>query len=70
MAVEKIIEEKCIGCGTCVLSCPQDVFRMQENGKALVRYPEECVMCCICIADCPADAINATPGKPWMTSGY
>lgn len=70
MAVERILEEKCIGCRTCVLSCPMDVFRMKENGKAEVYYPQDCVMCCVCIADCPADAIYAAKGKPWMTSGY
>lgn len=71
MAVQKIIEEKCIGCRTCLKSCPMDVFAMNEiTGKPEVRYPRDCVMCLICLADCPADAIDAVPGQNWMTSGY
>ena len=73
MAIKKVDEKKCIGCGTCVLSCPMDVLRLNENtGKAEVRYPEECVVCCICVADCPKNAIEMTPGKeaPWFSAGY
>ena len=73
MAIKNIDKNKCIGCGTCVLSCPMDVIRMDpEERKAVVVYPQECVVCCICVADCPKGAIEMTPGKeaPWMNSGY
>lgn len=73
MAIERIDKNKCIGCGTCVLSCPMDVIRMNEDtGKAAVKYPEECVVCCICVADCPKNAIEMTPGKRavWFNAGY
>ena len=73
MAIEHIIREKCIGCETCVQSCPMDVIRMnEEDGKAEVTYPEECVVCCICVADCQKDAIVMTPGKKdvWFASVY
>lgn len=73
MAIERIDESKCIGCGTCVISCPMDVLRMnEESGKAEVRYPEECVVCCICVADCPCSAIEVSSGKRpvWFSSGY
>ncbi len=73
MAIERIDEKKCIGCGTCFLSCPMDVIRMNnETGKAEIRYPEECVVCNYCIADCPVQAITISPGKRavWFSSGY
>ncbi len=73
MAIERINKEKCVGCGTCALSCPMDVIRMNpDENKAEVRYPEDCVMCAICIADCPAGAVEMTPGKPgiYPCAGY
>ena len=71
MAVQKIIEDKCVNCKTCLVSCPMDVFGIDEaTGRVSVKYPQDCVMCLICIADCPAGAISAVPGQKWMTSGY
>ena len=29
-------QDKCIGCGTCVVLCPE-VFELQDDGKAKVR---------------------------------
>ena len=34
MAVKSIDLDKCIGCGTCVESCPMDVFRLNTVGEA------------------------------------
>ena len=64
MAIEKIDEEICIGCGDCVNSCPMDVIRMEEEtGKAVIRYGEDCMICDQCALDCPVDAITVTPSK-------
>lgn len=61
MAIQRINEEKCIGCGTCVKSCPADVIRMNTTKKkAEIRYPADCVACCWCIAECPVKAIDVT----------
>ena len=64
MSIKKIDQDRCIGCGRCVSSCPADVIRMDPSTKkAYAKYPEECVVCCWCISECPMDAIVITPEK-------
>lgn len=62
MGIERI--DGCIGCGTCVPTCPTDVIRMNEKtGKAEIRYPQDCQVCYLCQQYCPVDAITITVGK-------
>ena len=71
MSIERIDPGLCSGCGICVLSCPADVIRIdQETKKAVVRYPQECVVCCWCLVECPQDAIHISPLRtsPLFTS--
>ena len=65
MAIEKIDQETCIGCGTCVLVCPMDVIRMDKKSKkAVIAYPEDCQLCNICETLCPVeDVITISPAK-------
>ena len=53
MAV-KVISEKCIGCGTCVDSCPFDAIDMIDD-KAVIN--DKCTACGTCIEVCPTEAI-------------
>jgi len=53
---------KCIGCGTCTRSCPQDIEVMDYMAAAIrgdiSRVAElsfDCVMCGLCSARCPAE---------------
>jgi NAD-dependent dihydropyrimidine dehydrogenase PreA subunit len=49
MAISHINVEECIGCGTCVETCPADVIRLdKETGKAKITYPEDCQSCALC----------------------
>ena len=49
-------EEKCTGCGTCHLFCPDGAIRVME-GKAVIDYAY-CKGCGICSEECPTGAIE------------
>ncbi len=56
MGTGKILpEEKCIGCGLCVISCPQQCIMMRRNREGFL-YPvintEECISCKRCEEVC------------------
>lgn len=61
----------CIGCKTCISTCPTDVIQFdKERKKAVITYPEDCQICHLCRLYCPVDAISITPDKsiPVMVS--
>ena len=49
-------KEKCVGCETCVETCPSEAISM-VNEKAKVD-PEKCVECGACVEACPSEAIT------------
>jgi ferredoxin len=49
-------QEECIGCGTCVGSCPVSVISMNDEGKAFVN--EGCIECNTCVEVCPVSCIK------------
>ena len=65
MTIENIDHDACIGCGTCVETCPADVIRMDKNSdKAQITYPEDCQSCHLCRLFCPTgdDVITISIG--------
>ena len=59
--VFQVDDEKCIGCGRCVKSCPIQLLMLDENKKARPneRYDHfRCICCQNCAASCPNDAIT------------
>lgn len=55
--------EKCTGDGTCVDTCPVDVFELQEvegATKAIVVAENQCIACQACVVQCPESAITVT----------
>jgi NAD-dependent dihydropyrimidine dehydrogenase PreA subunit len=53
----KIDIEKCTGCGTCVDTCPVEVFEIREE-KSVVVNLDECLVCMACEVQCPEGAIK------------
>ena len=64
MPISLIEPRSCIGCDTCVETCPMDVIRMNEETEhAVIMYPEDCQICNMCVNFCPVDAITVTEEK-------
>lgn len=51
-------KEKCVGCGTCVDTCPVSMYRLNEDKVTVSGNLGECVVCRACEAVCPAAAIE------------
>lgn len=54
-----IDKNKCGRDGTCVIVCPQSVFKV-ESGKTEPVYMSECIKCLTCIESCPQQAISVS----------
>ena len=56
----RIDYDKCTGCGLCLLTCGNDVFRWYPEGNLpIVANPGNCVLgCTTCAKLCPEDAIT------------
>lgn len=75
MTIANIDTKLCIGCGTCVETCPADVIRMdKKTGTAKITYPKDCQSCHLCRLFCPVsdDVITVAPEtcmKPMVSWG-
>lgn len=50
------LENRCIGCGTCVDACPNGCLTLTEGGVVIAR--ERCAACGACAQACPANAME------------
>lgn len=54
-----IDEDACVGCGSCVEDCPNNVYEMDETkNKPKVVKLEDCMACLSCHEICPAQAME------------
>ena len=51
----EILQDKCVGCGACLSSCPYGAITMQDN--LAVIDDDKCTLCGACVASCGFDAI-------------
>lgn len=49
----------CKGCRNCVEICPQGVWRMGADKRAILSYKEKCTACRACLTQCESGAIQA-----------
>ena len=64
-----IREDKCIGCGKCIRSCPQGGLIMENR---IAHATENCTLCGICVEACPKQAIRLernAEGKEKLRTG-
>jgi len=54
--------DKCVRCGTCVLSCPVQCI-VEKDGKMFITL-DYCKGCGVCIEQCPKKAIAFDKGGP------
>ncbi|MFX1449847.1 MAG: ferredoxin family protein [Promethearchaeota archaeon] len=51
--------DKCTGCGTCVETCPVNVYKIdKEKGKTEIVAISECLDCKACEVQCPEECIE------------
>ncbi len=54
--VAQVVEEKCVGCGECILACPYSAIEFNADDKAEVNAAL-CHGCGTCVAACPSGAM-------------
>jgi glycyl-radical enzyme activating protein family len=52
------IRDRCVGCGTCVHSCPEGALAVSEDGLKVVTDSSKCKHCFVCVAKCPQGALK------------
>ncbi len=57
----ELAEEKCVGCGMCLVVCPHAVFEMSD-GHASIEKRDACMECGACAQNCPTEAITVEAG--------
>lgn len=59
-------QSKCIGCHTCIDTCPQQALQLTKDGVCPVQ-PSRCVVCGSCARECPTTALEVC-GKSWTVA--
>jgi NAD-dependent dihydropyrimidine dehydrogenase PreA subunit len=67
VATLRLTEDKCTGCGTCLLVCPHEVFA-KFNGRVRIDDPDQCMECGACALNCPEEALSVDAGVGCATA--
>jgi NAD-dependent dihydropyrimidine dehydrogenase PreA subunit len=57
----KLDQERCVGCGICLIVCPHEVLSM-NNGHARIDNRDLCMECGACSRNCPTEAVTVRAG--------
>jgi len=57
----RLDQEKCVGCGTCLMVCPHQVLAM-NNGYVDIERKDLCMECGACARNCPVEALFVKAG--------
>ncbi|KAF0120234.1 MAG: 4Fe-4S protein [bacterium] len=63
----KLDQEKCTGCGMCLLVCPHAVLSL-TNGRAEIENRDACMECGACAQNCPSNAVTVNAGVGCATA--
>ncbi len=63
----KFDENRCTGCGMCLLVCPHAVFAL-SNGRAQIRDRDACMECGACARNCAFNAVSVQSGVGCATA--
>lgn len=55
MALLRVIEENCTGCGACVSAC---LYQGIEISGGIARVTDKCIDCGACVGECPTEALE------------
>ncbi len=55
-----VVTERCVGCATCMLVCPNDAIRVEGRAEINRNICEECRKCTLY---CPVEAITFVKGE-------
>ncbi|MFW9899947.1 MAG: glycyl-radical enzyme activating protein [Candidatus Thorarchaeota archaeon] len=55
-------KHKCIGCNTCIETCPENALSFEREGLSINR--NRCNGCSLCVDECPSTALNML-GQWW-----
>ena len=57
----ELAEDKCVGCGMCMIVCPHGVFNM-DTDHVQIENRDACMECGACARNCPANALFVSAG--------
>jgi len=58
-----LYRDNCIGCRNCTEVCPQGVWNIDEEKRAVLAHSEKCTACKACLVQCEGNAIKAKTRK-------
>ncbi|MDO9517375.1 MAG: F420H2 dehydrogenase subunit FpoI [Methanosarcinaceae archaeon] len=59
--LQKLDKSKCIGCGICANTCPNNAIKIVKDGRWFPSLDVgHCMFCGLCIDQCPQEALSST----------